>query len=460
VARRREIDATLAFTEVRRMLTASGITREGVAPSDFDPPHAGPGAQFAISRGLLQAAGINEDLVTGEVVTADGRENFVEAIKEFGEKDTEMALLEVLACAGCISGPGIGNDAPLFRRRKHVSRYCRERGLLLDREQWRRNVERFSDLDLSRTFRPDDQRIPVPSEEEIAQIMERMGKTRPQDQLNCGSCGYGTCREHAIAIHSGLAESEMCLPYSIDRLQKAIQELAETQEALTQSEKLASMGQLAAGIAHELNNPLGVVLMYAHLMQRERTGDEKLSEDLHVVTEQADRCKKIVSGLLHFARQNKVLMQPTDVRDVIARSVKSVVIPGNVTVQIDPVVDDPNTELDRDQIVQVLVNLLNNACAAMPNGGVLRIGARGDDSRIEFRVTDTGTGIAKEHLGKIFEPFFTTKGIEKGTGLGLAISYGIVKMHSGDIRVESNADAAAGPTGSTFIVSIPRRGQT
>jgi signal transduction histidine kinase len=115
-------------------------------------------------------------------------------------------------------------------------------------------------------------------------------------------------------------------------------------------------------------------------------------------------------------------------------------------------------DLDPDQINQVLTNLFSNACDAMANGGILRIGIDGDDSKVWFSVSDTGSGIPKENQSKIFEPFFTTKQIGKGTGLGLAVTYGIVKMHRGDIEVVSNGDPLAGPTGTTFTVRLPRKG--
>jgi signal transduction histidine kinase len=258
----------------------------------------------------------------------------------------------------------------------------------------------------------------------------------------------------------------MCLPYTIDQLKKTVKELALSSEqletaqaALMQSEKMASMGQLAAGIAHEVNNPLGVVLMYAHLLRDERKDDPKLREDLSMITEQADRCKRIVAGLLHFARQNKVVLEETDVRDLVRASLSPVVVPAGITVRFEDSMADGAAELDRDQMIQVMTNLVSNAIAAMPHGGELTISTSGDDEKVRIAVKDTGTGIPKENLGKIFEPFFTTKQIGKGTGLGLAVTYGIVKMHRGDISVVSNADAACGPTGSTFTLTLPRKGE-
>jgi signal transduction histidine kinase len=225
-----------------------------------------------------------------------------------------------------------------------------------------------------------------------------------------------------------------------------------------QSEKLAGMGQLAAGIAHEVNNPLGVVLMYAHLLLDECDPKSKIREDLAMITEQADRCKKIVAGLLHFARQNKVCRAAANLCEIVDRAMRTIAVPPHVALRVEHDMADPVVEVDRDQIVQVLTNLVSNAIAAMEKGGALTIRTSGDDSRVQLAVSDTGVGIPPENVNKIFDPFFTTKQMGKGTGLGLAVSYGIVKMHSGDIRVQSKADPAAGPTGSTFTVSLPRKG--
>ena len=458
-----EVNAVLTFPELRRMCNEEGIFPDAVQPSEFDPPHGAAGALFPISRGILQAADLREDLLTGEVVATQGRGHMVEAIKEFAEGDLGARLLELLCCEGCIMGSGISNELPLFNRRRHVRRYASYRMRTMDQARWQNDMDRMADLDLHRVFRANDHRISTPARSELAAIMARMGKRTPADELNCGACGYDTCLEHAIAIYKNLAESEMCLPHNIDQLRMALKEveashrqLAAAQEALLQSEKLASMGQLAAGIAHEVNNPLGVVLMYSHLLLDECDPASKTREDLQMIAEQADRCKKIVSGLLHFARQNKVVRYPADIPELVERTMRGVSVPESITVEIQHDLADPVAEVDRDQIVQVLTNLVTNAIAAMEHGGTLSIRGSGDAAKVRLSVSDTGVGIPPANMKKIFDPFFTTKQMGKGTGLGLAVTYGIVKMHSGDIRVESQADAAAGPTGTTFTVTLPR----
>ena len=237
-----EVDAASTFQSVQRLFQAKAVTPESVEAFDFDPPHANLGVLFPLNRGMLQAANVDEDLVEGQVVSAAGRGNFVEALKEFESGALDAQLLEVLACDGCIMGPGIVSDAPLFRRRSFVSQYVRRVQRLRDLPRWEADMERFGHVDLGRKFTGHDQRLPVPSEGDLARILIEMGKLREQDELNCGACGYDTCREHAVAIRHGFAESKMCLPFTIDELGKTIrnlavsnQQLAKTQEALLQA---------------------------------------------------------------------------------------------------------------------------------------------------------------------------------------------------------------------------------
>jgi len=294
-------------------------------------------------------------------------------------------------------------------------------------------------------------------------VLEKMGKVRPEDELNCGACGYPTCVEHATAIVRGLAESEMCLPYTIDKLKVTAGELtisynqlAKTKQALLQSEKLASMGQLAAGVAHELNNPLGVVLLYAHLLAEQCAKDTRVYADAKMITEQADRCKKIVGGLLNFARKNKPFFRQTDLFRLITSYFKTAPLPPGVELVMERTEGELSAEMDPDQMIQVLSNLVTNALEAMGGAGTLTTRIYLERENVCFSVADTGCGIKPENVKKIFEPFFTTKQIGKGTGLGLAVSYGIMKVHRGNITVETNADPAKGPTGTRFTVKLPR----
>jgi iron only hydrogenase large subunit-like protein len=210
-----DVDEVLTFVELRRLFAEHQISAANSEPADFDPPRAGLGTLFPVSHGLLQAAGIGEDLLSGNVIAADGRQNYLEALDSFEAGHATTGLLEILCCHGCIMGPGMTVREGLYQRRALVSRYARERVRSFDRDAWEREVQRFDDLDLSCSFATFDQRMVIEDEkEEVRRVLEHMGKTLVEDELNCGACGYDTCREHALAIVKGLAESEMCLPYT------------------------------------------------------------------------------------------------------------------------------------------------------------------------------------------------------------------------------------------------------
>ncbi|HOH99592.1 MAG TPA: [Fe-Fe] hydrogenase large subunit C-terminal domain-containing protein [Bacteroidales bacterium] len=458
-----EIDEALTFVELRQMFEDKGIGPETAIPSEFDPPHAGKGAIFPISRGLLQTINRTEDVMEGNVLVAEGRVNFREAIKEFHNGLLDSQHLELLCCDGCIMGPGMSPNGRHFSRRKRVTEYVKQKLQSQEQQGWEEEVHKMEHVPLEQEFHPLDRRIHQPQPDEIIEVLHSMGKTSPRDHLNCGACGYDTCYEHAVAVVQGLAENEMCLPFTIEKLHHSIEELnisndnlASAREALKQSEKLAHMGQLSAGIAHELNNPLGVITMYSNLLIDEAPEGDPVRKDLELIVEQAARCKKIVGGLLNFARKNQVNRTETNLLHLVKAAVDAIHVPQHITVNIRNKIMNPVIMLDRDQMLQVLINLGKNAMDAMTDGGILNIILSETRTDCAISLQDTGTGISKENMEKIFTPFFTTKGPGKGTGLGLPIIYGIVKMHQGKIDVHSNADPETGPTGTNFTIILPK----
>jgi two-component system, NtrC family, sensor kinase len=368
--------------------------------------------------------------------------------------------VDVLFCRGCIDGPAIDAEGSLFARKEAVANYVRQRCEVRMLPEVNAALDQYANVDLSRGFTATPFVAAKPQEAEITQILERIGKAHPGAQLNCGACGYRTCREKAVAVYEGLAEVEMCLPFLIEQLESNLhkveqyqRELQETQTQLVHTEKLASVGQLAAGIAHELNNPLGTILIYSHLLLKEFPEQTTQHEDVRFIVEETTRCKSIVAGLLDFARQREVLAQLTDLNslldDTLASAVKHPVFSAvRIERHFDP--DLPDVLADPNQLREVFWNLTVNAAQAMPQGGTLTIEtSRDPDGRsVVLQVTDQGVGISPEGLKKLFTPFYTTK--PKGTGLGLAIAYGIIKMHRGGISVRSDLGK-----GTTFRITLP-----
>jgi signal transduction histidine kinase/iron only hydrogenase large subunit-like protein len=457
-----EINSILTFRELRDIFAMKNITPESVKPAGFDAPLGGRGAIFPVTRGLVHTIELQECIFEESFIVAEGRSDFQEAIKEFDSGIFRNQHLELLCCEGCVMGVGMTSLDRPFVKRILISNYVQEKISSLDEHLWKKEMEMYKEVDLNQTFVANDNRIPIPADDKLKNVLEEMGKFREEQHLNCGACGYDTCRDHAIAIINGLAEDEMCLPYTIEKLHNSIldlalsnKKLASLQQALRHSEKLAHMGQLSAGIAHELNNPLGVIIMYSNLLLEDCAKNSNDFNDLKLIVQQAERCKTIVSGLLNFARKNKVNYEMVDLNELIDVSLNSIIIPEKITVQLSKDFQTLKIPVDKEQMTQALSNLVKNSVEAMNGIGTLTFIVNEENFNILFTISDTGSGIKKQDMEKIFNPFFTTKEIGKGTGLGLATTYGIVKMHKGKISVTSNAEKSEGPTGTTFKITLP-----
>ncbi|HUW94019.1 MAG TPA: [Fe-Fe] hydrogenase large subunit C-terminal domain-containing protein [Bacteroidales bacterium] len=451
----------LTFTELRELFAEHGITPDNAEASSFDGPHSGKGAVYPVNHGLLQSINRTEGLGKGEVVPAEGKSFFMEAIRNFEEGILKDQHLELLCCDGCIQGPGMTRKGGQFIKRKKISEYVASKMRSLN-NNWEEEINQYSDIDLSRRFLACDTLLNEPSPDDVEKVLISMGRTTPSDMLNCGACGYEICRDHARAVAEGLADTEMCLPYAIEKLHESVKalnlsnrKLADTRQALKQSEKLASMGQVSAGIAHELNNPLGIISLYSSILKEELDRGSAVYEDIFIIDEQAEKCKKIVGGLLNFARKNQVKLEEYDIVNFIGHSFKSLILPDNISLVFEHDLKSRLMKIDPDQMMQALTNLYKNAIEAMDEGGTLTIRVEQKDNDIELSISDTGPGISEENRKKIFTPFFTTKEPGKGTGLGLPLAYGIVKMHKGKISVVSNSNKAKGATGTIVIITIP-----
>jgi len=228
--------------------------------------------------------------------------------------------------------------------------------------------------------------------------------------------------------------------------------LQNTQNQLVQSEKLAAVGQLTAGIVHDVKNPLAVIKGLAEILQEEENLDAFTREQLTNIRDNASRANAIVNDLLTFARQSTPEMQVRDLRETIRASLRLteyLVRRARVNASIELPAEALSVQYDPQQIEQVLINLIQNAVQAMPNGGDLTLMAVEEAGHVRITVKDTGMGIPPENLRRIFDPFFTTKG-DEGTGLGLSVSYGIIARHHGKIEVDSQVGE-----GTTFTITLP-----
>lgn len=237
------------------------------------------------------------------------------------------------------------------------------------------------------------------------------------------------------------------------KVQERTEELRKTENQLIQSDKVASLGKLAAGVAHEINSPLTGVLTYSSLLLKGKKEDDPEREDLEVIVNETNRCKKIVRGLLDYARQTAPQKTPSDINEVIDKCIDLIAHQASLqSVRIERKLrpDLPKIMIDVGQIQQVIINILLNAIEAMPQGGTLTISSGREDQMVILGFADTGTGIPEDILPKILDPFFTTKEQGKGTGLGLSVSYGIIERHRGKLQVKSKVGE-----GTTFTVRLP-----
>lgn len=580
--RSRVITAALTFPEIRQIFRDEGIIPEAREDDLPDNPPARLGRVFPIRGGLLKCASLRADAVENDIIEIGGHDACLDLLGELEAGKTDPTFADMLFCDGCINGPMMTADLTGYRKSKLIVSCLG----LPPNEDAVSDHEQAPGLTLSANFSSPPESEPELTEEDLREILKDIGKLSPEDELNCGACGYETCREKAVAVYRGMAENRMCLPFLISSLEEGMRELARLKEysekvlrsiaegivvvdshgyitsvsdprgiltdlhqegeefsgrlfleafshldsaevraalertlvggktsaamgiryqageswltvdlksyplrdggsrayggvvvcedvtekrkleaQLIAREKLASVGRLAAGVAHEINNPLSLISGYTELLAREVSDKSEAARHLTVISEEVGRMSRIVRNLLDFSRPYPASVSNSSINKTVERVLG--LVEGQLGVNGIRLVTDLAEELevraDPRELEQVFLNIVINAIQAMPRGGQLTIrsGAfRGNGknsigsqpmpervARIEFR--DTGCGIPEENLGRIFEPFFSTKGVGEGTGLGLSVSYGIIKKYGGVIEVQSETGR-----GTAFLIKM------
>ncbi len=456
------VDAVLTYEELRSMLGEARIDPAALGEEGFDGPPALLGRSMPLSGGLTHAAGIDADILENSVLVTEGPDRVIPVLKELAAGRSRARVLDLLFCEGCINGPKVGSSLSVFARKEMLADHVNEQRRARRPREVEAALSGYRSIDLGLRFSERPVVLSEPTEEQVADALRQMRKYGPGDQLDCGSCGYPTCREKAVAVCQGLAEVGMCLPYLVEELEITLAGLQKshqaTQDRLVQTERLASMGQISAGVAHEINNPLSTILLYSHmLLKAHREGDPE-SEDIRMIVSEANRCRTIMRGLLDFARQSRVVKTATDIGVLVQDTVDTMAMnltDGKVRLEAQVEPGLPRVFLDAGQIRQMLVNLVQNGIDAVEETGqpgAVTVSAGLSESRdlLVLRVKDTGKGMAPEVQKQIFTPFYTTKQLGKGTGMGLSIVYGVVKMHAGDLSVDSEPDR-----GRVFTVRLP-----
>jgi two-component system, NtrC family, sensor kinase len=248
--------------------------------------------------------------------------------------------------------------------------------------------------------------------------------------------------------------------YAFEIISRDVTARKNMEDQLINMEKLASVGTLAAGVAHEINNPIAVILGFNEILLEQTADMPDIQETLKIIEEEGFKCKKIVENLLTFARTPERTETSTDINEALGKMVivvKNTLLTNKIRLESDITPNLPKVQGDPKELQQVFINLINNAVGAMKGGGVLKIKTRliADGQRIGIEFEDTGSGIPKKDQPKIFDPFFTTKKVGEGTGLGLSMSYGIIKKFGGDISfVSYPAEEYPEKHGTTFTVQL------
>jgi PAS domain S-box-containing protein len=308
--------------------------------------------------------------------------------------------------------------------------------------------------------------------------MEQVLDQKPAELLSAACCPLAACSDlfgalpdHPVSREVLVASGEIFLIYfypiqtqsgateSMVCYVKDITEQKKLEIKIQQTEKIASIGQMAAGIAHEINNPLGVILCHIDLIKGESNLTPEAQSDLDIIEKHVGTCRTIISDLLKFAHQHASTKEPVSLNtliDEVVAMVSSQCKKQRITLEKHLAPDLPLVTVDADKIKQVLLNMLINSAQAMVEDGTVSIASRFDTARqsVQIVLEDTGPGIAPGIVDKIFDPFFTTKPPGKGTGLGLSVSYGIIREHDGDITVESLPGQL-----TRFVIGLPAAGE-
>jgi len=303
-----KIDAVLTFVELRQLFNDFNIRESQVEFSEFDPPLGYKGSLYPISNGLLQAGEINEDLLTGSVITTEGRNNMVDVVKEF---DSRIELIKrnfnVFYDEGCLMGPGTSPGGEKFLRRTLVTEYVDKRLVKFDKSVWDEEMALFATLDLSRQFFPDDQRLPIPDDDKIAEVLKMIDREgQMYNEVGCESCGYTNCRELAIAISQGLATTEMCHVFSGHNRQEYIQTLRATNESLAKTKTALAESEEKAKHEQEAQKESADII--STMLQKLISGVVIVDEDLkiyqsnkafiRIVGEEAAMIDEVIPGLV------------------------------------------------------------------------------------------------------------------------------------------------------------------
>jgi signal transduction histidine kinase len=356
----------------------------------------------------------------------------------------QAGILDLHFCKdGCAGSSGINNRLSVWQRTELAGNFLASRHAAANN---RLKVIASPEINLGCEFSAKRVQGVEPDSDKVRDTLHKLGIDADSTH-NCRVCGYDSCREFARAVIRNEAERDYCFP-------ALVRKMSRIDEKFLRSERLANMGQIASGLAHEVNNPLGLASGYTQTL----LGDEKLNKDmkqvLGLIRDEIQNAAGIIQNFLNLSRERPARFESVNFYDELAATLRLVtprLESSGIVLNLDYMPEPLVLECDPYGIQQVLTNIFLNAWQAMPQGGTLFISVRETPDQVAIRIRDTGMGIRPDDLPRIFDPFFTTKPVGMGTGLGLTIVYKIIEQHHGDLRVRSDPGK-----GAEFTVTIPR----
>jgi ferredoxin len=302
-----KVDEVLTFTELREMFDQNGIKESTIEFSEFDEPRGYKGSLYPISTGIIQASGLNQDLLSGTVVTADGKDRILAAINQFEQGiDYIQKHFNMFYCEGCMMGPGMKSDGKKYNRQTLTRVYTSKRLKDFNMARWNNDLKHYQHLDLKRDFKTNDQRLPPPPEEKVEEVLKIIEKSSSEENLGCKACGYASCRDFAIDVANGITRPDMCIMHSLKSKQDYIRslklsndKLAKTQHALQNSEKRAMAEKQIAQDALETTQTMLHKLPTAVVIVDENMKIVGSNESfVTILGEEAAEINEIIPGLL------------------------------------------------------------------------------------------------------------------------------------------------------------------
>lgn len=295
-----KVDAVLTFRELRELFTRFNIKESKVEYADFDPPIGNLGSLYPLPNGIVYAGAINTDLLSGSTISASGKENMMQAVEEFSQ-NTEIIKkhFSLFYDQGCLMGPGTTDRSHKFLRRSMVVAYSNKRLKDFDPARWEKDMKNFASLDLSRTFVKDDQRLPIPSNDRIEEIMKSLGKDM-EDRASCNACGHQSCRDFAISISQGLSKPDLCQSFSLrskneyiktlknnnEKFKKQTESLQELEKALkTENQKIKQETETISALLQNLPSAAVIVDDKLKIIESNQSFIKVLGEDAEMINE-------------------------------------------------------------------------------------------------------------------------------------------------------------------------------